>query len=138
MQRPHVMSGGRYPVLRALAIFYVFGAALAVIGTVIGILYILARGPGSVLDRMIISAGALVGGFIAVVSMLAVAEVLKLFIDMEHNSRMLAGGPAARTMVAVGPGVAEVATVSTGGDGHINRIDALDEETAEAALIRGH
>jgi len=138
MQRPHVMSGGRYPVLRALAIFYVFGAALAVLGTLIGIVYILARGPGSVLDRMIISCGAIVGGFIAVVSMLAVAEVLKLFIDMEHNTRMMGSGAPARTMVAVGPGVTEVATVSTGGDGHINRIDALDEETAEAALIRGH
>jgi hypothetical protein len=51
---------------------------------------------------------------------------------------MMGSGAPARTMVAVGPGVTEVATVSTGGDGHINRIDALDEETAEAALIRGH
>jgi hypothetical protein len=140
MQRPHVMSGGRYPVLRALAIFYVFGAALAVLATLIGIVYILARGPGSVLDRVIISTGAIVGGFIAVVSMLAVAEVLKLFIDMEHNTRMMGSGAAApaRTMVAVGPGMAEITSTSSGGDGHINRIDALDEETAEAALIRGH
>jgi hypothetical protein len=135
MQRPHVMSGGRYPVLRALAILYVIGGALAVIGTLVGIGYILARGPGSAMDRVIISIGACVAGFFIVVSMLAVAEVLKLFIDMEHNTRMWMS--SGRTTVAVAPGMAEISSAS-GGDGFTNRIEALDEETAEAALIRGH
>ena len=134
MQRPHVMSGGRYPVLRALAIMYVLGGALAALGTLIGIGYILARGPGSMLDRVILSTGAIVGGFFLVVSMMALAEVLKLFIDVEHNTRMSGAG---RTVVSVAPGSAEIATMS-GADGRVNRLDALDEETAEAALIRGH
>jgi hypothetical protein len=134
MNRPHVLSGGRYPVLRAMAIFYMIGAALAVLSTVVGIGYIMARGPGSILDRIIISIGACVAGFLVVISMLAVAEVLKLFIDVEHNTRV---GGAGRTTVSVMPGIAEISS-SSGGDGHVNRIDALDEETAEAALIRGH
>ena len=138
MQRPHVLSGGRYPVLRALAIMYVIAAALAVPVTIIALIYVLARGPGNMLDRVIISSGVIVGGFFLVVSMLAVAEVLKLFIDVEHNTRMGAAGNG-RTVVSVGPGSAEIATMAgTGADGRPNRLDALDEETAEAALIRGH
>ena len=136
MQRPHVLSGGRYPVLRALAIMYVIAAALIVPLTIIALVYILARGPGSMMDRVIISAGAIAGGFFLVVSMLAVAEVLKLFIDVEHNTRM-SGSGASRTVVSVAPGAAEIATVGSA-DGRPNRLDALDEETAEAALIRGH
>ena len=135
MQRPHVLSGGRYPVLRALAIIYVIGAALAVLSTIVGIGYILVRGPGGAMDRVILSIGAVVAGFFLVVSMLAIAEVLKLFIDVEHNTRM--AGSGGRTTVSVAPGMAEIS--STGGsDGHTNRLTELDEETAEAALIRGH
>jgi hypothetical protein len=136
MQRPHICSGGRYPVLRALAIIYVIGAALAILGTLVGVGYILARGPGSAMDRIILSTVTILGGFFVVVSTLAIAEVLKLFIDMEHNTRMGAAG--GRTMVSVAPGAAAVTSMSSGGDGHTNRLDALDEETAEAALIRGH
>jgi hypothetical protein len=134
MQRPHVLSGGRYPVLRALAIIYVIGAALTVLATVVGIAYILARGPGGGMDRMILSVGAIVAGFFVVISMLAIAEVLKLFIDVEHNTRVNGSG---RTTVSVAPGVAEISSMSSG-EGRNNRLDALDEETAEAALIRGH
>lgn len=130
MQTPHVMSGGRYPVLRALAIIYMIGAALAAVATVVGVVWAFAAGAGSGMDRLIIAAAALGGGLFMVITMLAIAEVLKLFIDVEHNTRMAT--PARVGVASVTPEVAR----SDGG--HVNRLDALDEETAEAALLRGH
>lgn len=133
MQRHVVLSGGRYPVLRSLAILYVLGAALTVLATIAGILWIFAKAPGTAMDHAIMSIGAITAGFFVVVSMLAVAEVLKLFIDVEHNTRT--GGAGARGMVVETP---TSTVVVSGGDGRTNRLDALDEETAEAALLRGH
>jgi hypothetical protein len=131
MHTPHVMIGGRYPVLRSLAIIYVIGAALAAIATVVGVIWALAAGAGSGMDRLIIAAAALGAGFFVVLSMLAIAEVLKLFIDMEHNTRMAVPGRMGMP--------ASVATdVARNDGGHVNRIEGLDEETAEAALLRGH
>ena len=43
MHSPHVVSGGRYPVLRALAIMYVLGAGLAVLSVLAGVIWIFAR-----------------------------------------------------------------------------------------------
>jgi len=147
MHTPHVVSGGRYPVLRALAIMYVLGAALAIVSVLAGIVWIFARAPGTFVDHVIESVVAVVGGFVMVVSLLAVAELLKLAIDVEHNTRMSIPGrmgmsmslPSGETATAVvGAGApanngGEVAATTAG-----NRITALDEETAEAALIRGH
>ena len=130
MRTPHVLSGGRYPVLRSLAIIYVIGAALAAVATVIGVVWALAAGDGAGTDRLIMAAAALGGGFLLVITMLAVAEVLKLFIDVEHNTRMAAAAPA-----LAAPATSD--TVRSDG-GPANRIHALDEETAEVALIRGH
>lgn len=143
MHTPHVVSGGRYPVLRALAIMYVLGAALAILAVLAGIIWIFARAPGTFVDHLIMSIGALVGGFVMVVSLLAVAELLKLFIDIEHNTRM---GMPGRIGMSMSLPSGEIATASVGaGSGNngpvadaSNRITALDEETAEAALIRGH
>jgi hypothetical protein len=79
-----------------------------------------------------------------VVSLLAVAELLKLFIDVEHNTRMSIPGrvgmPMSMTVSGPGGESATVVTSNNGGEavGTTNRITALDEETAEAALIRGH
>jgi hypothetical protein len=133
MHTPHVLSGGRYPVLRSLAILYVIGAGLAAAATVIGIGYAILASRMAWTDRLIIAVGALAAGFFMVVSMLAIAEVLKLFIDIEHNTRVNAGGrigmPASMT-----PEIAN----ADGGGAHLNRLHALDEETAEAALLRGH
>ncbi|MEO6435318.1 MAG: hypothetical protein ABIP55_06100 [Tepidisphaeraceae bacterium] len=131
MHTPHVLSGGRYPVLRALAIIYVIGAALAALATAVGFLYALVRGDGSFANRIIIAAAALGAGFFLVITMLAIAEVLKLFIDVEHNTRMAVPGRNGMP-AAMSPAEAH----SDGG--RMNRIDALDEETAEAALLRGH
>jgi len=127
---------------------YVLGAALAVLSTLAGIIWIFARAPGNFTDHLIMTIGAIVGGFVMVVSLLAVAELLKLFIDVEHNTRTGAGAGSARTIVATdAAGGTLIATGGTtadagaamgaGADG-VNRITALDEETAEAALIRGH
>ena len=143
MHTPHVASGGRYPVLRALAIMYVLGAALAIVSVLAGIVWIFARAPGTFVDHLIMSVGALVGGFVMVVSLLAVAELLKLAIDIEHNTRMAMPGRMGMSM-SLPSGETAVATVgaepsSNGGiAASSNRITALDEETAEAALIRGH
>jgi len=150
MHHPHVLSGGRYPVLRALAIMYVFGAALAAAGTIITMGWILVAARFAWTDKLIMLVGALAAGFFLVVSMLAIAEVLKLFIDMEHNTRMSAVGqlgmPASMTTTASVPTQATadassgLVAASASSDGHRfgGRLHTLDEETAEAALLRGH
>jgi hypothetical protein len=149
------MSGGRYPVLRSLAIIYLVGAALAAVSTVLTAGYFLFGGLGWT-DKLIAMVGTLTGGFLLVVTMLAFAEVLKLFIDVEHNTRMAAPGrtgmPAAASMTIVaaapespamaavdgGNGAVVVTTTAPATPAHINRLEHLDEETAEAALLRGH
>jgi hypothetical protein len=144
MHTPHVTSGGRYPVLRALAILYVLGSCLAILSVLAGIVWIFARAPGTFVDHLIMSVGAAVGGFVMVVSLLAVAELLKLFIDVEHNTRMAIPGRMGMPMSMTTAGETTVVASSNGGEtvvattGTPNRIAALDEETAEAALIRGH
>ncbi|HYO08953.1 MAG TPA: hypothetical protein VER17_08265 [Tepidisphaeraceae bacterium] len=140
MNSRHVLSGGRYPVLRALAIIYVIGAGLAAISTVLTIGYILFGPRFAWTDKLIMVVGALAAGFFLVISMLAIAEVLKLFIDMEHNTRM---GAVNRMSMPAGMPTADAATsgdtAAVGRDGgRMNSFHALDEETAEAALLRGH
>jgi hypothetical protein len=123
-----VMTGGRYPVLRALAILYVIGAALAVLATVVGIVWALAFSGYFAWDRIVLALGVLAIGFFTVISLLAIAEVLKLFIDVEHNTRLAATSAVATTGRMMGP-----AATTDGG-----RLAELDEETAEGALLRGH
>src|SRR5687767_16023305 len=101
MHTPHVRSGGRYPVLRALAIIYMIGAAVAAVGGIIAAVWALAWAPLSATDRLVMAGGALAAAFFVVISMLAIAEVLKLFIDIEHNSRLTA--VAAMQRVATAP-----------------------------------
>jgi hypothetical protein len=120
------MSGGRYPVLRSFAIMHVFVAAVAILACVIGIAYVMARAPFAMGDRIIISLGIAVAACFTVLAMLAIAELIKLFIDIEHNTRGAAVGTPTRDEVPMGS------------DSRMNRLHALDEETAEAALLRGH
>ena len=151
MHTPHVLSGGRYPVLRSLAIIYVIAAGLAVLSTLLGVAYILFGTRFAWSDRAIMSVGAFTAGFFLVLSMLAIAEVLKLVIDIEHNTRLGAsrGAAAAPSTIAITTSDAATTVVAADGDGaamasasggnsRTNRLDALDEETAEAALLRGH
>src|SRR5215218_7788735 len=146
MHAPHVKSGGRYPVLRALAIMYVLVAALTVLGSIAFAIYAMVRYNLAWNDRLTILGATLVGGFVAVLSMLAVAELIKLFIDLEHNTRMAIPGrmgmaaSVTTTPIERADG-AVMAPANAGAQGsmaHVNRLDAIDEETAEGALLRGH
>jgi hypothetical protein len=128
MLKAHLMSGGRYPVLRSLAILYLIGACVAVLAGIVAVVWTLGWGPGSAGDRLLITLGAIAATFFVAISMLAIAEVLKLFIDLEHNSRIAALGLAH---------TATSASTMTESE-RSNRISVLDEETAEAALLRGH
>lgn len=128
MNRSHFFSGGRYPVLRALAIIYLILAGIAIIGGLIGAGWALVRLPGTMGDRVIAAAAVLAGSFFVMITMLAVAEVLKLFIDVEHNTRV----SALRSLRPTSP----LEPAEPGRDG--GRLHDIDEETAEAALIRGH
>ena len=101
-----------------------------------------AQGPGAtsadVLKKMEITTDHTAAAFFLVISMLAIAEVFKLFIDVEHNTRMTAmlmrpAMPPTPT-TSVEPGMTGV----PGERQYTNRLDALDDETAEAALLRGH
>jgi len=133
------MSGGRYPVLRALGILYVIGAAAALCYGIYWVGWTLFAAPASMGDRFAVTLQALAATFFAVVTILALAELIKLVIDIEHNTRVAAmnGAPS----VAVSTPSADVAvspTVATAGDRRTNRVTELDEESAEAALLRGH
>ncbi|MGB7156888.1 MAG: hypothetical protein WBD40_02410 [Tepidisphaeraceae bacterium] len=136
MQSPHVHSGGRYPVLRALAILYLIGAAvtaLAGVGAIIWALFVAPYGMG---DRLIMGFAAAASACYIAITLLAIAEVLKLFMDVERNTRMTA--IEARDRAAAAPAVAVEPGLTGEARSHTNRLDALDDETAEAALLRGH
>jgi hypothetical protein len=134
MRTPHVASGGRYPVLRAIGIIYVVMAGLSIIVGLIAAGYIMASQPWSMTTRVVWAIVSLAGTCFAVIGSLAVAEVLKLFMDIEHNTRMITMRGATDTSAAAptvaGPNGPEAA--------HVNRMREMDEETAEGALLRGH
>jgi hypothetical protein len=136
MARPHVLSGGRYPVLRALAIFYLIAGVFTLLAGIAGAIYMLvAFRYGNMIDRTFLAIGSLVATFYLVITMLAIAEVIKLAIDVEHNTRMGAAGhvgmPQSVSSTTMMP---DTSTASRDG----GRLGHLDEETAEAALLRGH
>lgn len=132
MTKAHIMTGGRYPVLRALAILYMLGALAALCYGIYWVGWSLFAAPGSMGERSYLALQALAATFFGVITVLAVAELIKLMIDVEHNTRMSAMGAA-----STNGGVAVVGTASTDG-GHTNRVTQLDDESAEAALLRGH
>jgi hypothetical protein len=128
MQHVQFNSGGRYPVLRSIAIIYVFLGAVAILGGIVSVCGLLIRAPFDMTDRVILAAAALVASVFGCALMLGAAEIIKLFVDLEHNTRM------ATMLRPMTPMSNEMP--STGG--HTNRISVLEEETAEAALLRGH
>jgi hypothetical protein len=127
MHRAHVKSGGRYPVLRALGILSMVGALGIVLLGLYGIGWSLFAAPANMIEKLALAGGALVVTFVFTVAILAFAELIKLMIDVEHNTRMGAMGGAAAAGNGSGSGSA------VGG-----RLAEIDEESAEAALLRGH
>ena len=108
------------------------------ISTILGVAYTLFGMEMAWSDRAIIAVGVFTAGIFLILSMLAIAEVLKLVIDIEHNTRL--GAAASRPSMAATAAPATGSMAGADGDGATrpNRLDALDEETAEAALLRGH
>ena len=147
MERHHLMSGGRYPVLRTIGIFYLIGGAVACLVGLFWAAWALL-GPAyswlgmsqgmPVGQRLMLCLGILAGTFFAALGMFAVAEIIKLFIDMSNSMRMMAwslpGAVTKEETVVTPEGTATMVTQTT----HRNRLSFLDDETAEAALIRGH
>ncbi len=130
MRASHLESGGRYPVLRTLGILYLVGGALALVGGIFAASWALLRAPNDMGERMVYAMIILAGTFFVVLTMLAVAEFLKLMLDIEHNTRMSAGGS-----MTTGELRDERNAQSIGGP----RGKWLNgDETAEAALLRGH
>src|SRR3990170_3362965 len=100
MHTTHVSSGGRYPALRTLAILYL-GAAVAVliVGVWRAIRVLTASDPSSfdlfgatpdMASRALSAVSWLAASFIGVLAMFAIAELIKLAIDIEHNTRLAA------------------------------------------------
>ncbi len=145
MRRTHIESGGRYPVLRTLAILYLIGACLPLIFGVWRAASVLVYGqspddffgaPTGWAGRIFVAVSWLAASALTALAMIAVAELIKLFVDIEHNTRMSAMGRAtAPASVAV-----ESSAPSASGDGGPGgRLQWLEgEETAEGALVRGH
>lgn len=129
MAQPHVASGGRYPVLRTIAILWIVSGILALIGGVYEAICALidARGQevvllhsGTLSSRIMSFFIWLAATFFVVILNIAIAELIKLAIDVEHNTRM--------AWTATGP---------TEPRGRLGNGRTTDEESAEAALIRG-
>jgi hypothetical protein len=129
MVQHHLTAGGRYPVLRTLAILWLVGAALGFIfGVYQAIVALLNMSALQVYPIGGASWGArisafflwLAATFFLVVANVAVAELIKLAMDVEHNTRMTAANTAAQAA----PAAARTA-------------NGIEEESAESALLRG-
>ena len=137
MTRVHMTSGGRYPVLRVLGILLLIGAAGALCYGLYKTGWALFASPNSVGERVELGLQWFAVTFFGVVTIVAVAELIKLMIDVEHNTRVAAVHTAPATTISSDGNGATVVTTA-GGTGHVNRMAELEEESAEAALIRGH
>jgi hypothetical protein len=132
MTKAHMMTGGRYPVLRSLGILYLVGAVAALCYGIYYTFWAFFASPGTASERFQLGLQTFAVTFFGVVTILAVAELIKLVIDIEHNTRVAARN--GHTTIAA----TDATIIATGPDGYTNRLAALDEESAEAALLRGH
>ncbi len=131
MRPSHLGSGGRYPVLRTVAILYFIGAVVTAVGGIIAAAWFAVQGDpyNWAGGRFRLAVATLTGTFFTVLAMLVVAELIKLFIDIEHNTR-LGAVSAAGISASSGP--------TAPGDGK-SRLPWMEgEETAEGAVLRGH
>ena len=137
LQKPHLASGGRYPVLRALGILFLIGTAVAVVGGLVLAGWLLASQDFAtqIGSRIVLAVTMVALTFFFVIGLLAAAEVLKLLMDIEYNTRAsLRSPPIATVPAADAPAPAAAASGDSGG----RMRQFVDEETAEAALLRGH
>jgi hypothetical protein len=149
MHHPHVSSGGRYPALRTIAVLYLIGSVLVAGLCVWQAVRVVVWGGDETTTSLIgptttaggkvmAAASWLAVAFIGLLLMVAIAEMIKLFIDIEHNTRALASAGASAP--------AGAAAAGTNGGVHdgpaipfVRDRKLLDgEETAEGALLRGH
>ena len=161
MHTTHVSSGGRYPVLRTLAILYLLAAAaVLVIGVWRAVAVLVGNTDADLFgatpnmaSRWLAAFSWVAASFIGVLGMFAFAELIKLLIDIEHNTRLagmraMAGDVVATTTVPA-PGSTTIVATAGVGDNGISRGEGVPgggrigqllegEETAEGALIRGH
>ncbi len=154
MHTTHVSSGGRYPVLRTLAILYLVAAVGVFILGCWRAVNVLVNGDTTTTDmfgastgisgRALVAVSWFAATIIAVLAMLGVAELIKLFIDIERNTRMAGMRSMASEVVATPSAVAvspdAPTTVVSSADGTGGRMSQWleGEETAEGALLRGH
>jgi hypothetical protein len=124
--RSMFVSGGRYPILRSIAIIYLILGVVSIIGGILGVIWMLGMAPYTMGDRVILAAATAVGTVFTCALMLGAAEVIKLFVDIEHNARVT---PSRRPLTPFG--VMDMEET-------VERDSSLEEETAEFALIRGH
>jgi hypothetical protein len=75
----------KYPALRVIAGLYQIIALVIALLTLIGLLMSFQQSAGT----PVIAILCLVIGFIGVVSFLALSESIKVFIDVEHNTRTI-------------------------------------------------
>ena len=150
MRHPHVSSGGRYPALRTIAVLYLVAALFVTVVGVWRAVRVFTDGGDQTTADMVgpmnDTWGRALGGlvwlaitFIAVLGMFALAELIKLFIDIEHNTRAMGvrSSPlSAGAAVTAGDGapIHEGPAVPFVGERKILEGD----ETAEGALLRGH
>ncbi|HEY2589391.1 MAG TPA: hypothetical protein VGI81_26835 [Tepidisphaeraceae bacterium] len=143
MHQPHIPPGGRYPVLRTIAILWLVGAVISLIG---GVYQAIAALAGLRAQEWVNIGGLTLGGrvmaffiwlaatFFLVIVDIAIAELIKLAIDVEHNTRLTATNTAAPGGATPAPAGAAGAVVG----GRMAALGDINEESAEAALIRGH
>lgn len=134
MRQAHIATGGRYPVLRTIAILWLVSALIEFVGGVSQAIVALANlhayklvdiGGLAWSGRIMAFFIWLAATFFLVILNIAIAEMIKLAIDVEHNTRMTAMNTAGAPVAAAPAGV----RLDNGGD--------ANEESAEAALIRG-
>lgn len=90
----HESAQKKYPALRFISGVYRFFAWVSLLLSIGTFFYTLSEGkqtetPFGYLGTLI-AFGILLGGLFVFISLLAIAEAIKLFIDMEHNTRISA------------------------------------------------
>ena len=140
MHQPHISSGGRYPILRTIAILWLVSAVLALVYGLYQASVALAGDTslevvrisgGHWTSRLIAFFIWLAVTFFVVILNVAIAELIKLFMDVEHNTRITALSTTATADVTGAGGAPRVE------NGRGSRFGD-QEESAEGALLRGH